>query len=138
MKDILLYGPSIPHQSFKGLGDMFSPALTVTVTVQPTAPKTIILPTPEPTPTQTTPEQEPEQEPEPTPIFKLPSLEDESDGASSEPEEASDMEIYDIVDEAPGTETETTDIKIPWYVYALGAGALLLGGVLIFGKKKNN
>lgn len=117
--------------------DMFSTSPTVTVTVQPTTPKTIILPTPEPTPTQTTPEPEPGPETEPvqTPIFKLPSFEDEGDGAS-EPEEASDAEIYDIVDEAPDTETETTDIKIPWYVYALGAGALLLGGVLLFGKKK--
>ena len=26
--------------------------------------------------------------------------------------------------------------QIPWYVYALGAGVLLLGGILLFGKKK--
>lgn len=117
-------------------GDMFSTAPTVTVTVQPTtAPKTIILPTPEATPTQTTPEPEPEPEPVQTPIFNFPSFVDEGNG-TSEPEGESDAEIYDIVDEAPGTETETTAIKIPWYVYALGAGALLLGGVLIFGKKK--
>ena len=30
----------------------------------------------------------------------------------------------------------TQDVKIPWYVYALGAGVLLLGGILLFGKKK--
>lgn len=41
----------------------------------------------------------------------------------------------------PFTETaeayqNNQDVKIPWYVYALGAGVLLLGGILLFGKKK--
>ena len=35
-------------------------------------------------------------------------------------------------------EETTTQTKIPWYVYAIGAGALITAGILIFGKKKRN
>lgn len=37
---------------------------------------------------------------------------------------------------AVASQNNTQDVKIPWYVYALGAGVLLLGGILLFGKKK--
>lgn len=41
-----------------------------------------------------------------------------------------------ITTTAVAYQNNTQDVKIPWYVYALGAGVLLLGGILIFGKKK--
>ena len=31
----------------------------------------------------------------------------------------------------------TSKLQIPWYVYALGAGILLFGGILLSGKKDN-
>ena len=41
-----------------------------------------------------------------------------------------------ITETAVASQNNTQDVKIPWYVYALGAGVLLLGGILLFGKKK--
>lgn len=38
--------------------------------------------------------------------------------------------------ETISSNSPTSNIQIPWYVYALGAGVLLLGGILLFGKKK--
>lgn len=129
-------------QSIQSGNDMFNTP-TVTVTVAPTvAPATVTTtPTPEPTPTQTRttilpePEPDPTPEPEPEPVFSF-NFDDDGDAAALPEGDAgnSDTEIYDLSDEAPDTETTG---NIPWYVYALGAGALLLGGVLIFGGKKN-
>lgn len=31
---------------------------------------------------------------------------------------------------------QQSSTKIPWYIYAIGAGILLIGGILIFGNNK--
>lgn len=38
--------------------------------------------------------------------------------------------------EASAQPQTSFSIQIPWYVYALGGGMLLLAGIVIFGKKK--
>lgn len=37
---------------------------------------------------------------------------------------------------AIAAEQPSSSTKIPWYIYAIGAGILLIGGILIFGNNK--
>lgn len=37
---------------------------------------------------------------------------------------------------AIAAEQPSSSTKIPWYIYAIGAGILLIGGILIFGDNK--
>lgn len=43
---------------------------------------------------------------------------------------------FHVTTAAIAAEQPSSSTKIPWYIYAIGAGILLIGGILIFGNNK--